>query len=249
MNPVLEASKDIEILPNWCDNVCTAPFRLNNSADLLARCFAQLAELVAKHTDTINEHRQTFVDARETKLNISGQLKASAHIAAFELADELLTVLWNVIRPEPDAITPDTVLQYVADGDWRNAELTITSLESQFADKWADVARSVKDFQNDRLGDGVVDRLPVLIECERTRLCESGDGDAILSPADIAKRYGVDYEPLRRRLERWRKKHDDGWIEDENRTGSSPKYLYRVSAVSDVILAGKTSTSRPSKKN
>ncbi len=58
-----------------------------------------------------------------------------------------------------------------------------------------------------------------------------------LSPADLAKKHGVNQDNLRKRLATWRKKHDGGWmmVSPNERRVNEPKFLYREDAVSGVI--------------
>ena len=72
---------------------------------------------------------------------------------------------------------------------------------------------------------------------------------AIFSPRQLAERFGVPHERLRKRLDRWRKSNLDGWVEDTNRSGQSAQYLYRVNAVRHIIEEVKASNSRPAQKN
>jgi len=62
-------------------------------------------------------------------------------------------------------------------------------------------------------------------------------GPGWLSPADIAKKYGLNQDSLRKRLDRFRRNHADGWMEVPNseRTQRGPKYLYREDAIKSVI--------------
>jgi hypothetical protein len=55
--------------------------------------------------------------------------------------------------------------------------------------------------------------------------------DSFLTHTDLAKRFGRDAEPTRKRLDRWRAKNSDGWHEVQDRPVNQPKYLYRLSAV------------------
>ncbi len=65
-------------------------------------------------------------------------------------------------------------------------------------------------------------------------------GSARLSPSDLAQRYGVNAEALRKRLDRWRYVHDAGYAEVSNAARNEPKYLYDESAVLPVIEALKS---------
>lgn len=73
-----------------------------------------------------------------------------------------------------------------------------------------------------------------------------------MSSADIARRNDLNSEALRKRLERWRKTHDEGWIEVSDRKPHEPQYLYRVGAVQHILddlkASGGTSGERPAKK-
>lgn len=72
--------------------------------------------------------------------------------------------------------------------------------------------------------------------------------DPALSPGEIAKRYNLDAEAARKRLDRWRSTHDDGVIEVSNRKVNEPKYLYRLSAVRHLFdgnPSGDSSAPRP----
>ncbi len=72
-------------------------------------------------------------------------------------------------------------------------------------------------------------------------------GDAALSCPDIAAQCGVNEDALRRRLERWRRDHDQGWHEVQNHGPREPRYLYQVGAIADIIddmTSGETSAER-----
>jgi len=62
-----------------------------------------------------------------------------------------------------------------------------------------------------------------------------------LSAADLAIRFGIPLGSLRKRLERWRHNHADGWMEvsSTERAPRDPKFLYRLDAVGDVVSAGR----------
>jgi hypothetical protein len=81
---------------------------------------------------------------------------------------------------------------------------------------------------------------------------EIGD-DAHLSYAKLAEHFKVPPEPLRKRLDRFRKTHDAGWIENTERGTHGTRYLYRVGDVRPIIGAlsasGETSGERPAKNN
>jgi hypothetical protein len=76
------------------------------------------------------------------------------------------------------------------------------------------------------------------------------DQNAMLSAGDLASRFGVDPEAVRKRLDRWRKGTHDGWSEVTDRKPREPKYLFRFSAVSAILkemASGETSSERPAK--
>jgi len=58
--------------------------------------------------------------------------------------------------------------------------------------------------------------------------------DSALSPAELAKRFGVSYDALRKRLERLRSKDHDCFMEVSNRKPQA-QYLYKVGHVRPVI--------------
>jgi hypothetical protein len=73
------------------------------------------------------------------------------------------------------------------------------------------------------------------------------------SPSDLAGRFGVNAENLRKRLGRWRLKHEADCIDDPSRKSRQPRYLYRLGAVLPVIqsmkASGETSGERPAKRD
>jgi len=75
------------------------------------------------------------------------------------------------------------------------------------------------------------------------------DDDAFLSPSKLARIFGVEPDPLRQRLNRFRRTNDDGWMEDPDRKARGAKYMYRVGAVRSIIAKPKTTSERPHKKN
>jgi hypothetical protein len=59
---------------------------------------------------------------------------------------------------------------------------------------------------------------------------------------DLARRGGFTNDKrrvpmLRKRLERWRHKHDGGWLEATGTKGREPRTLYRWSAVRFIVEA------------
>jgi hypothetical protein len=61
------------------------------------------------------------------------------------------------------------------------------------------------------------------------------DSTSRLSVTELSERFGIRANRLRKRLDRWRRTHDDGFIEVADRSGRLPRYLYQVSAVREVI--------------
>ena len=55
------------------------------------------------------------------------------------------------------------------------------------------------------------------------------------SQPDLAKKYNVPEDALRKRLERFRHQHDDGWQEMPNPRANEAKYIYRGDAVMNII--------------
>ena len=58
-----------------------------------------------------------------------------------------------------------------------------------------------------------------------------------MSPRELAHKYSVNCDQLRKRLDRWRYEHDAGYVEVSNPARNEPKYLYDESAVLPVIEA------------
>ncbi len=77
------------------------------------------------------------------------------------------------------------------------------------------------------------------------------DFDAYLSAPDLARRFDVPFQALKKRLERFRKQSKEGWRDTwgENIGSREPKYLYQVARVFSIIqdLKRKASCKRPSK--
>jgi hypothetical protein len=75
------------------------------------------------------------------------------------------------------------------------------------------------------------------------------DDETLYSPAQLAKKYGVDPERLRKRLERLRKRDHACFAENADRAGNEAQHLYRLGAVNPIIESmrrDKRSGSRPS---
>lgn len=82
----------------------------------------------------------------------------------------------------------------------------------------------------------------------------TGDDEGMFTSSDLAERFGVNAETLRKRLDRWREKNvtSRDWTENEGATSRDPKYLYRLGAVRHLIAllqaSGESSGERPAKK-
>jgi hypothetical protein len=57
------------------------------------------------------------------------------------------------------------------------------------------------------------------------------DDHGYLAPSRLATKFDLPPDPLRTRLNRWRRRSATGWIENPDRAARQPKYLYMVSAV------------------
>jgi len=64
---------------------------------------------------------------------------------------------------------------------------------------------------------------------------EPAAAEGMYSVTAIAERFGIDEARLRKRLERWRRKHADGWLEVDDRSARAPKVLYRLDVVLPII--------------
>jgi hypothetical protein len=69
-----------------------------------------------------------------------------------------------------------------------------------------------------------------------------------LSPADLAKEHHLELDPLRKRLERWRRSHADGWIENTEPKSTEARFLYSPTSVANVIEKAKEASSKASSK-
>lgn len=56
-----------------------------------------------------------------------------------------------------------------------------------------------------------------------------------LTHLELAQRFGLDAEPARKRLDRWRERNMDGWAEVTDRRRGEPKYVYDLAAVARVF--------------
>lgn len=69
------------------------------------------------------------------------------------------------------------------------------------------------------------------------------DDDHYASAGELARRFGLPAEPLRKRLERWRARSLVGFIRNPDAAGdpTQPTILYRIGSVRDVIAAAQAS--------
>ena len=113
----------------------------------------------------------------------------------------------------------------------------------------------IRDAQGREVATGqIADGLAELNARLAAKPAERGDGwadvpdDARLSSREIADKAGVVHEPLRKRLDRWRRKNPDqsggDWFEVSDRKSKDPQFLYRVGAVRAIVGA---SGKRPAK--
>lgn len=58
---------------------------------------------------------------------------------------------------------------------------------------------------------------------------------AYLSPRDLADEFGVPFDALRMRLNRFRGQNHKGWIENPNRGSREPEFLYQVKAIQMIV--------------
>ena len=75
-----------------------------------------------------------------------------------------------------------------------------------------------------------------------TEAGEAEDPDQLFSVPALAKKYRVDQERLRKKLDYWRQKNrgSKDWTEIENRAQNDPKYLYRFGAVAEIVNSLRT---------
>jgi hypothetical protein len=79
-----------------------------------------------------------------------------------------------------------------------------------------------------------------------------GHLQSLLSVSDLARRFRLPLQALRKRLERWRDDHDAGFSTSADRRRRAPTYLYQVEAVLPVLRElrrtqdGRASAVRPS---
>lgn len=82
----------------------------------------------------------------------------------------------------------------------------------------------------------------------------AGDDEGMFTVSDLARRFGVDQETLRKRLDRWRGKNQGSadWAQDSDAQSREARYLYRCRAVRPIIddlrASDETTGERPTKK-
>lgn len=78
------------------------------------------------------------------------------------------------------------------------------------------------------------------------------DDDTWLNHADLASKLEIPAEPLRKRLDRWRKQHGEVWQEAMEPRAGEPQYVYRVGAIRTLLekarSSARSSAARPGKK-
>ena len=77
----------------------------------------------------------------------------------------------------------------------------------------------------------------------------SGSVGCAAGPRALAKKHGVPVDPMRKRLERWRRDHRDCFMNNAARGPGEPEFVYWEQEVISVIEALKTSSRRPGQKN
>ena len=73
------------------------------------------------------------------------------------------------------------------------------------------------------------------------------DQDAWYTHSSLADHFGVPREALRKRLDRFRGSHLDGWKENTDRRPREAKHLYQLKVVLPVIEEMLPSSERPAK--
>jgi len=76
---------------------------------------------------------------------------------------------------------------------------------------------------------------------------EALDEKAWYTHERLAVHFNVNKEALRKRLDRYRSTHFDGWKENTDRRPREPKYLYQLGAVKHIIENMLASSERPAK--
>ncbi|HUW31674.1 MAG TPA: hypothetical protein VM223_08695, partial [Planctomycetota bacterium] len=74
---------------------------------------------------------------------------------------------------------------------------------------------------------------------------------AFLTPRELSERFGVPYQALRKRLERFRKSNFNGWNQVSDPLPREARYLFQVAAVKPILdelkASSEMSSERPAK--
>ncbi len=142
--------------------------------------------------------------------------------------------------------------------DFHDASDSLEHLRNR-AEVYADACRLLAELIAQTHGaarsssDREQDEMPPASEA-LTRL-EEDDGNARLSPRDMARRYRVPLDPLRKRLERCRRRDHACYAEldEAERSVREAKYIYALGRVRhiirDLIVSSETSSKRPPRKS
>ncbi len=80
----------------------------------------------------------------------------------------------------------------------------------------------------------------------------TGDEEGMMSVRKYANRFGVSYNSLRKRLDRYRNKNHNGWIQASDSGANGSRYLYAKSValpiIDDLQARWITTNKRPAKK-
>jgi len=218
-----------------------ASFALTDSRERVSRMRGIATELSFGMFPVITwlERRRSADTAELVKRRLSLVLHEAVQCAGFEIPE----YVGGVIR-QNGGQTP-------SEGARRTGELTATSiLFAASLQEWADDIET-EDKQRLALspsakqGETASESSNKRPESEQPR----PDGPEMLSSPDLADRYNVNPEALRKRLERWMPTHQEDWKEITDRRPREPKYLYRVFAVLPIIkelqASGQPSGERP----
>jgi len=73
------------------------------------------------------------------------------------------------------------------------------------------------------------------------------DDRAWYTHVQLAEAFGVEKERLRKRLDRFRQRNQDGWKENEDRRPREPGYFYRLGGVREILESLRASGQRPAR--
>jgi hypothetical protein len=197
-------------------------------------------------------YRQLCASAERAQLNAASFLEAvTAFLGALSTVrgaqDELRRRAAKTAGPE-DVV--GMAYRYLSDWsgyrddyetNWHGGEFLADALLTQVADKIPRAAAALMDGASGQAADVMSPEEP--------------GAEAWLSAPELAVRYGVDSEKLRKRLEYWWKRHGEDYRETEFHKPREARFLYRLSAALPVVQAlqtgrkasGETSGERPSK--